>query len=294
MRFFLPTAILGVALVTAAPAYATPISVDNAVFSGALCASDFGTCPAADILSAPGTVTLGGSSLTYALTPSPFITAFVTGGNSTGIGDSVAAFGNMPSGWDTPLTPTAILRYYAHFGGTPNVPLPVDLAYKLSVWSTSPDSRGASAAIWLNQSGHALSIPGINYDELTYIDGAPGLMTPTRSGVLTDTILSGTEFDVTMDVIAVSDAIGSAYASVDPVLYIDPSFAAIDPNYLTDFPLELSPGVGNTPNDIPEPMTLPLFLAGLVGLFGAMRLRRPTMHQVARAPVSGFLWQRAR
>jgi hypothetical protein len=63
---------------------------------------------------------------------------------------------------------------------------------------------------------------------------------------------------------------GSGTVSVDPFIFIDPTFLAENPGYSLDF----SPAVGNSPSGVPEPATWATMLLG-VGMIGAgLRMAR--------------------
>jgi len=281
----MPQAILAMVLV-GTPAKAGPVPPPDAVlYSGSLCAGFSGPCPA--VLSTAGTVAIGNSYLTFGLTPSPSIEAFVTGGTMVGSGDPVPATGSFQTvHFNTPGYP-ARMQYYAQVIGPAGIPVPIDLAYTLtySVNTSNPNLVGIAVvavagvllnpSVYLNASAGQHPTFGVNADQIgTGISDANGPTPSTRSGTLTDTVLSNTEFDIGLFAYVFSDSRfpGSAFASVDPVLFIDPSFAALYPNYLTDFHIELSPGAGNA-EVMPEPVTLTLFGGGLVGLV-LMRCRK--------------------
>lgn len=295
MRFFLGTVILATALAAGAPASAVPIP--SAVYSGSLCPSFSPGCTPLDFASTEvmmiNTSTSNISKLTFGTNPSPYISATVYDGVSVGTGGAVANtsaglwYGYNNTFWNTPYG-VAGMTYYASATGPAGVPLPIDLAYTIS-WSGTPGTYQVGGGIFLNASAHLDPAAGlhptylVNEDQIGSRVFNNGIQTPnTRTGILTDTIISNTVFDIGLEVYArTAFRVPGSFATVtvDPVLYIDPSFAAIDPNYLTDFTIELSPGVRNAPNEIPEPMTLPLFLAGLAGIFGLMRLQRPVRLQ---------------
>jgi hypothetical protein len=67
---------------------------------------------------------------------------------------------------------------------------------------------------------------------------------------------------------SVSGGFGAS-AFIDPTVFIDPAFALIDPNYLNDYQLLFSPGVGNATgalSAVPEPSTWAMLLLGFGGL----------------------------
>lgn len=262
----------------------TPADITSAEYSGALC-SPTSTC-SSDTLSGPGTITLGSSSLTFSANPSPSITASVTGLVTTGSGNPVPDTSGTFQGfsWDTSAAYAGI-QYYAAISGPNNGPVPVDLAYTIAMTV----SGYAEGQVWvaLNPSspipsGQSFPCPStyVPLKQLTTFGGSlcsnetiGHVSSATFTGTLTEMITPDTQFDVGELVrLSIPNGAGATgYASVDPVLYIDPSFASVDPNYLTDYSIVLSPGVGNT-EDVPEPSSIALLLAGL-SLLVAGRLR---------------------
>jgi hypothetical protein len=53
----------------------------------------------------------------------------------------------------------------------------------------------------------------------------------------------------------------NGYASIDPIISISSTFPDV-----SEFQLELSPGIGNSPASVPEPGSIGLLCVGLVGL----------------------------
>jgi len=187
--------------------------------------------------------------------------------------------------WNNPAV-YAGLQYYAAISGPSNVPVPVDLAYTITL--TVSGYASASAWIALNPSAplpsgapppcSPLYVP---LKQLTTTGGSlcndetiGQVSNMTFSGVLTETITANTIFDIgeLIRLSAPNGPVATGYAQVDPVLYIDPSFAAVDPDYLTHYTILLSPGIGNT-EQIPEPSTAALLLCGLALIRFGLRRR---------------------
>ncbi len=67
----------------------------------------------------------------------------------------------------------------------------------------------------------------------------------------------------------------SATAYIDPTIMIDPIFANTDPNYISDFKLTISDGIGNGLGaGVPEPAAWALMLVGFGGLGVSLRRQR--------------------
>ena len=281
MRTFVAGSLLTIAVAAISqPAYAGVIA--PAEYSASLCSP---TSPCANnALSGPGTITLGSSTLTISANPSPSITVSVSGNVTTGSGSRVSDISGAFASdgpWDKSVS-YAGLQYYATILGPNNGLIPVDLAYTITLTVSGVSSQDA-AWIALNPSNPISS---------GYISPCPSLIVPlkqlssgagsscdnrtighvtndTISGVLTENIAPNTVFDIG-ELVRLEEP---GYASVDPILYIDPSFADTDPNYLTDYSILLSPGVGNT-EDVPEPLTLSMFAIGAMCLVTLGRRRK--------------------
>lgn len=210
-----------------------------------------------------GTTTNGNATATTSGLPSPSVTT-----NATGPGSA-----------------NAEITYFAEFVG-PAATLPVDLSFTISASASNDPGATARAEICLDcLNPDVIQSNGLYVED----DGASGgsfqilgttgisslgavTGTLTQSGTITRNISEGTVFEIIMRAEAgSSNPPGTESAFVDPMLFIDSSFAAIDPNFLGDYQLFLSPGVGNS-ESVPEPLALSLFGAGFAGVV-AMRRR---------------------
>ena len=93
--------------------------------------------------------------------------------------------------------------------------------------------------------------------------------------MVTSHVFTGTATEIILTTLAQTgfDNGDTSYIALDPALSIDPYFAAIDPNYLTDYAIQLSPGIGNLPDAVPEPTTWAMMIVGLGGVGAALRRR---------------------
>jgi len=108
-------------------------------------------------------------------------------------------------------------------------------------------------------------------------DVSPGKCTqpPTVRPVLSITMASGSVGRVFMQVLVTASALsgGFVFASIDPFIFVDPSFANA-----ADYTITVDSRVGNELPAVPavfEPGTWALLLAGLAGLRAAGRRRSP-------------------
>jgi hypothetical protein len=98
------------------------------------------------------------------------------------------------------------------------------------------------------------------------------------SGGLSLTVASGATEEIVLGVLAAvsADQGGQAFASVDPAIFVDPTFRDA-----AEYSIELSPGVGNglpgTTPAVPEPATWAMLLLGFagIGFVGYRRAREP-------------------
>lgn len=126
--------------------------------------------------------------------------------------------------------------------------------------------------VWVSTSGEATrgAITGFSADASIQIGGfsetaeltsgsGTSLETSFSSPTNALTLTAGTEYDVVLTASASVYGTGNAEAWVDPQLYIDPTYAAENPDASLEFSPNFSPA--------PEPSAMGLFGAGLLGLF---------------------------
>jgi hypothetical protein len=199
------------------------------------------------------------------MSPNPVITAEVTQNSS---GPSVGQG----------LSPSAYANYYysAIIVGPTNDNVPVDLSYTETVTLTGPQAIGN--AIAQGSLGIFATTPLAFYDippiaSYADIGAAYFLGTQSVSGSISYLATANTSFVIGGAVSAnLFTYTGSATDTLDPVLTIDPSFASVDPNYLKDYSIELSSGVGNAVSAAPEPATWAMMFLGIGGIGAAMRM----------------------
>lgn len=159
-------------------------------------------------------------------------------------------------------------------------PIPIDVLYTLSITSRNiSGGANVSAFVQIDYFGNCVN------GESSGIFGRAGVPCARRlnnnvdgkqtaTGFVGDNVAVSEPFTISGRVFAAAGGGDSVAGSVDPWAFIDPSFALVDPNYLSDFTLSLSPGVGNSVG-VPEPITGSLVGVGFAGMI-AMRRRLRT------------------
>ncbi len=189
---------------------------------------------------APGTCAIGGASATISMSPLPFLTA-----RAVGNADAIAN-----------------ANYYFVVGnaaGTADTTIPIDVSYSLFTQEDGAPGNNTQARASVQVTS-----------AIEQASDAVGLFgNPSQAaGVLHVNALSGRNNAVAVFATAGGNA-GSAFATADPYIYIDPSFVNT-----AGYTITVSDGVGNTPaSSAPEPASL--VLVGLV-LSGAAFFRRPS------------------
>ncbi len=165
----------------------------------------------------------------------------------------------------------------------------VPLIMTTSASLTGSPSAGSATAYLLVGDGPGLSItdcfgvfncgtPGITVCNPA---GGPGMKCASLAELPKDfnlTVAAGSPIDVLMQATATADTFfgspASAKAIVDPFFEIDPSFANA-----SLYSIELSPGVGNSIAQAPEPGTLALVAFAMFALFLRWGVRRPPLRE---------------
>ena len=203
---------------------------------------------------APGSYSAGGALGTITASPIASLSAGASGGTSDQVSTVLSAT------WYWQVTGPDC-------GGCT---IPILVAGNLSI-STSPDNVDGGEA------NGAASMSVNSYGANSVSIGTPdGLVANAASWSGTLHTLTTVDYTPsTLSINAEADVSygGSASAFADPMISIDPSFATVDPNYLTDYQLLLSDGVGNLTSNIPEPGSVAL-LAGSWLLLTWRRNRR--------------------
>jgi hypothetical protein len=150
--------------------------------------------------------------------------------------------------------------------------IPIDVT-----WSGSATLTGASLegnAVEYAQLGVSAYLPPAPYYVPIAFNAVYFLGTETFSGVRTYSASNDMPFFIEGSVYSQSGGyVGSAAITLDPIVSIDPSFAAVDRNYLEDYSIVTSPGVGNAVSAVPEPSSWLLMIMGL-GVVGGLLRRR--------------------
>jgi hypothetical protein len=211
---------------------------------------------------------------------------FCAGENSVGSatkdgpnGAVVSSFATSPGGMsgDTYRADSALTYAFVVWGGNMGDVIPIEIDYALMQDSTGPYSGVISKAQIgvLNPGGSGYVGDGIK--EICTIGCAgSGGDAIELEGTLSLSLFAGTQYTVNIFAEAVATALGQstfASASVDPYIYIDPSFADA-----AKYSVVVSEGVANVDPSlavVPEPTSWAMMIAGF-GLAGGVLRRRAT------------------
>jgi PEP-CTERM motif-containing protein len=182
------------------------------------------------------------------------------------------------------ISQASLTYYFTINGPVTGIYIPVDLTYTAI---TEANRTGSQAEAIVSMGGYNSQGGGtVLYN--------PGIGFYLENGSVTSNVFANTATPINLGVISIAvvnmgDS-DSAYTKLDPVLSIDPSFASVDPNYLTDYSLSFSAGIGNLPDiipaGVPEPATWLLSILGLGGV-GAMLRRQRSRAQDERRQSGG-------
>lgn len=164
-------------------------------------------------------------------------------------------------------------------GPSTGIVVPLDVTYSMAL-STSV-SGGAYAVVGARFTYD--SDPNYTYVPVDLSTGGYTDGSASSGGTIEFNETSGTAFSTGFSAVETFYyAGGQASAVIDPVYSIDPSFALVDPNYLTDYSLSFSPNIQNAgPSSVPEAGSLPILAAGLAGLLRVTGFRRSRRAQAA-------------
>ena len=168
----------------------------------------------------------------------------------------------------------SIEYFFTVTGGVVGAPVPILIDSNMITSATPSDdannSNTSEAEIrlfGLNSSLQPVSDDG-RADACSLSPGACGHPS-SFSGGLSLTVASGATEEIVLGVLAAVSANqrGQAFASIDPAIFVDPTF--VDASL---YSVELSPGVGNglpgTASPVPEPAAWSMLLIGFAGLAG--------------------------
>ena len=185
-----------------------------------------------------------------------------------GLGDaSVSANGSTVGGLNTAVSSAhAVVLYYVEAVQTGSTPVPVSqvpLIFSGSVTTTASGIQASASA--------SFETPAGAINACSSSTGPCGFPSASNSGTFNYNALAGTIYDIEVNAGGGSGVgSGTYFASADPEVEIDPSFA-----YASDFTVEFSPGPTssggggtNPPPSVPEPSNLALLSVALPALLG--------------------------
>lgn len=246
--------LLAAALLLPTPAHAAIITVPDAALAINM-ASQGGTF----LTSTPGTYSFGGTTASAVLFPAVILQA------SSG-GDQTASGMRLDYSW-------------AVTGGVAGDRVPIMIDAFMSVSAFAGDDHSDARARAYMDVRTILDAPGEIFVNCAVPGG--GSCTSPLSTTARVTGVVGSNASVTLSVHTGVQNNGSASAYLDPRIYVDPNFvnASLYSIVVSDGignarPLITTPGESTPPTAAPEPTSLALFGAGLLGLGAVRRTRR--------------------
>jgi MYXO-CTERM domain-containing protein len=165
-------------------------------------------------------------------------------------------------------------------GPTTGIVVPLDVTYSMTLsTAVSGGAYALAGARFTYDSDPNYTYSPIDISTGGYTDGST-----SSGGTIAFNETTGTAFPTGFSVVeTLYYAGGQASGVIDPVYSIDPSFASVDPNYLTDYSLSFSPNIQNAgpASSVPEAGSLPILAVGLAGLLMLTRFRRSRPAQAA-------------
>ncbi|WP_309605274.1 PEP-CTERM sorting domain-containing protein [Phenylobacterium sp.] len=210
-------------------------------------------------------------------------------GNLSTITPFVSAAGQGPACFCGPGTGggegRASLSYsFAFVGGDPSEVIPLSITYKMTL--SAKDFGVADGQFLVFRGPVAPFLRGSIYNDSTQVGGTTGVYSLDVTRHFAFYTLGYAENSIYMAARAISSdsfTFGSAMAFVDPIISIDPGFAALHPEIslvLSEGVLNREPGAAG----VPEPAAWVL-LAGGLGMAGAaLRRRRSIARDLLRLP----------
>jgi hypothetical protein len=158
--------------------------------------------------------------------------------------------------------------------GGGSTPIPIDVSFKVIFYEGNLFTNSAATIEISNLSFSDFASKTLS-DQ--FGNNESGVYTLQLDIVPNETYIVGmytnTEIDDGFYTLMYSGEIFQGSSSVDPYIYVDPSFAKTDPNYLSDYTVDVEGGVPNG-FAIPEPASWALFIAGTFLLGAGLRLKR--------------------
>ena len=161
----------------------------------------------------------------------------------------------------TQLTQASLEYFFVITGGTPGAAVPIDIT--LDLLSQGSNGGYAFASFSAGPGG------GLTAVSTSVCNNA--LCTNSQfHGTLQYTAIVGQIQQVDLEALAEGGFFASAFASADPLIFVDPSFPGA-----SQLPILLSPGIANAlpPTGVPEPSAWALLLAGFASLGAILRRR---------------------